>query len=278
MLAGEDMGLRCGPEAAVPLMIAAAEAFLDERSGDAPRAWRIHELENGPSRITTRLTTDLDTRSTVRRPTADPVTGSAVHHEPALPERVGVAARRAGRRVQRDGRVALEVLVPLGRLTPAQLRALADTGPTVRLTPWRTAVSLDLSPAEADRAERALSGAGLITDPASPWAGVTACTGRPGCGKALADVQADARRWVEGLTPPALAVKGTTPPIPGVEGLVPPNFGVEATAPPDPAVDGLDRIPGTPVHWAGCERRCGLPRGRVVELIATGDGYRRQPE
>ncbi|MCF6473807.1 nitrite reductase, partial [Nonomuraea sp. MG754425] len=166
----------------------------------------------------------------------------------------GPPPRRAGRTTQRDGRVALEALAPLGRLTPAQARALADTladttagtragdGPAIRFTPWRTAVCLDLTPGEADRAERALTGSGLVTDPASPWAGVTACTGRPGCAKALADVQADARRWVQGLAHPP---------------------------------DAPDRAAGTPVHWAGCERRCGLPRGPVVALIATGDGYRR---
>ncbi|GAA2901459.1 precorrin-3B synthase [Nonomuraea rubra] len=252
LLAGRDTGLTCGPESAVPLMIAAAEAFLDLRPDGAPRAWRIHELENGPARIAAHLTADPAARALKSAPPAappspEPTAGPAAEPTPQGPA-PGPAAeptaqettggRRAGRLVQRDGRVALEVLVPLGRLTPAQVRALADSGPAVRFTPWRTAVSLDLSPAGAERAERALAGAGLITDPASPWAGVTACTGRPGCAKALADVQADARRWVE----------------------------------------GLDRAPGTPVHWAGCERRCGLPRGRVVELIATADGYRRQPE
>ncbi|MGR6917517.1 precorrin-3B synthase [[Actinomadura] parvosata] len=270
LLAGCDTGLTCGPDAAVSLVIAAAEAFLDERPDDAPLAWRIQELENGPARITARLTARPDVRaltsmpitgptiqyptgdpatgSTIQRPTSDPATGPTIQRptsDPATGSAIQAATkdsahglRRAGRVVQRDGRVALEVLVPLGRLTPAQLRALAGSGPTVRFTPWRTAVLLDLSPAEADRAERALTGAGLVADPASAWAGVTACTGRPGCGKALADVQADARRWVE----------------------------------------GLDRAPETPVHWAGCERRCGLPRGRVVEVIATGDGYRRQPQ
>ncbi|TYB55974.1 precorrin-3B synthase [Nonomuraea sp. PA05] len=275
LLAGWDTGLVCSPEAAVPLMLAAAEAFLDERPDGAPLAWRIQELENGPARITARLTADPAVRalmtvpatgSTGQDPTNDPVpgptidsasgptidsaSGPTIHHptnDPATrppadrqvaPLERADAERRAGRLTQRDGRVALKVLVPLGRLTPAQLRALADSGPAVRLTPWRTAVSLDLSPEAADRAERALAEAGLVTDPASPWAGVTACTGRPGCGKALADVQADARRWVEG----------------------------QAAA------------PGTPVHWAGCERRCGVPRGQVVELIATADGYRRQPQ
>ncbi|MER5388399.1 precorrin-3B synthase [Saccharopolyspora sp. NPDC002686] len=28
-----------------------------------------------------------------------------------------------------------------------------------------------------------------------------------------------------------------------------------------------------PVHWSGCERRCGRPPGRVVEVLATGTGY-----
>jgi sulfite reductase beta subunit-like hemoprotein len=73
-----------------------------------------------------------------------------------------------------------------------------------------------------------------VTDPASPWVGVTACTGRPGCAKALSDVQEDARRWVA----------------------------------------DQENAPETPVHWAGCERRCGLPRGRVVQMVADGHGYR----
>jgi precorrin-3B synthase len=33
-------------------------------------------------------------------------------------------------------------------------------------------------------------------------------------------------------------------------------------------------VPGTlPVHWSGCGRRCGLPKGEVLDLVATGDGW-----
>ncbi|WP_212746353.1 MULTISPECIES: precorrin-3B synthase [unclassified Nonomuraea] len=232
LLAGSGCGLAARPDSAIPLMLAAAGAFLDERAsqaeGRAP-AWRIHELKDGPQRVATRL------NGLTAEPPHDP---GGLHEATSQAAPVHVRDSRAGHISQRDGRIALEALVPLGRLTPAQAVALADGGTAVRLTPWRTAVLLDLSPGEADRAASTIEEAGLVVDPASPWAGVTACTGRPGCAKSLADVQADARRWV----------------------------------------NSLDAAPPTPVHWAGCERRCGLPRGQVIQMIATEDGYQERQQ
>ncbi|MCU1621268.1 MAG: nitrite/sulfite reductase hemoprotein beta-component ferrodoxin domain protein [Frankiales bacterium] len=69
-------------------------------------------------------------------------------------------------------------LPPLGRLTSAMLRQLA-VGP-VQLTPWRTVVVPDSTELT-----------GLVTDPASPWVGVSACAG-VACAKALRDVRSDA--------------------------------------------------------------------------------------
>lgn len=114
------------------------------------------------------------------------------------------------------GRVGSSVVagVPLGRLDPATAAAL--TGDLV-VTPWRSLV-LDGPVPE-----------GLLVDPADPLARVSACTGRPGCASALADVRADA--------------------------LLRPVSGG-----------------GLPVHWSGCERRCGRPRG-AVDVVATGEGY-----
>ncbi|MBN6056553.1 precorrin-3B synthase [Nonomuraea sp. RK-328] len=292
LLAGVDPGLAVGADAAASLMVAAAEAFLDEReaAGRERAAWRIGELADGPARIASRLAgaplpagprrADPAVFPAGPRRTAPgvlpadpgranpPVVLTASRPGPggadAPPSPPAARGRRVGRVEQRDGRVALEAAAPLGRLSVAQARAIADAAADdmgeaegaldgageaegaddpatveargavpVRLTPWRTVVLLDLSPAAADRATRILAAAGLVTDPASPWVGVSACTGRPGCAKALADVQEDARRWV-------------------------------AT---------LDAPPPVPVHWAGCGRRCGLPRGRVVQMTATGDGY-----
>src|SRR5207302_793928 len=72
--------------------------------------------------------------------------------------------------------------VPLGRLTAEQAEAI---GRDVRVTPWRSLVL-----------PRPGGTAGLVTDPQSPWLGVTACAGRPGCANALSDVRADAAFYV----------------------------------------------------------------------------------
>jgi precorrin-3B synthase len=292
ILAGADSGLRVPLEAAVPALLAAAEAFLAELDAQRITAWRISELDDGPARIAARLRTrfaegspplDHDpvrvTARTHTRPGEDPppldhdpaqVTArtrtSLTSAEPVDPLRLrpvglgpvgvieqsrtstGASVRNdptgPGAGADTDRRVALGVAVPLGRLTSAQAELLADVASLgeVRLTPWRGMVLPGLAPDEVAETAARLAEAGLVTDPASPWIGVTACTGRPGCAKSLADVQADA----------ALAITG------------------EVT----PYVVDSPRTGTLPVHWAGCERRCGRPRGRVADVVATGDGYR----
>jgi precorrin-3B synthase len=137
--------------------------------------------------------------------------------------------------VQVDGRVALVAVVPLGRLSADQADLLARIADEVQLTPWRSVVVPDIAEDAVDDAAVALHRTGMVFDAASPWTRVTACAGRPGCAKSLADVRADAARAVATGTLPA---------------------------------DGARQ------HWAGCERRCGRPRGEVVDVVATGTGYR----
>ncbi|SNS98782.1 precorrin-3B synthase [Streptosporangium subroseum] len=227
-------------------------------------------------------------------------TGAPVRNDPTGP--------RAGADTGR--RVALGVAVPLGRLTSAQAELLADVASLgeVRLTPWRGMVLPGLAPDEVAGTAARLAEAGLVTDPASPWIGVTACTGRPGCAKSLADVQADAALAITsvrndptgpeagaetGIGSGARAGSETDPGIedgigagtgsrigPGAGALA--KSGSEARA--ESVVSGSGEVTpyvvdsprtGTlPVHWAGCERRCGRPRGRVADVVATGDGYR----
>ena len=223
LLAGSDTGLRTPPGSAAAVMHVAARAFLAEREAQGSGAWRLAELDRGSPRVTARVRAVLDG-------TEHPLRQGAALPDLPTPE----ATVPAGAIEGRDGQVTLATVVPLGRLSGEQAAALADVASAgageIRLTPWRGA----LIPFMLDPARKHMSTverAGLVTDPMSPWIGVTACTGRPGCGKALADVQTDAAR--------ALPLLPT----------------------------------GKAVHWAGCARRCGVPRGDVVDVVATEGGY-----
>ncbi|MEW1902082.1 cobalamin biosynthesis protein CobG [Streptomyces sp. NPDC086147] len=181
--------------------LAAARVFLSAARAAGTGAWRVRELPEGHG---------ADVRDVREALVVEEVP------EPVLPQGPPPAPGPLGP-------AALHVLAPLGRLTAAQLRALLPAD-EVRLTPWRGAVVVGAGP---DRTP-ALDAAGLITRPDSPWAGVSACTGRPGCARSLADVRADA--------------------APG--------------------------RPGLPVHYSGCERRCGHPHGDWVDVLAApGGGY-----
>ncbi|MEV4097976.1 precorrin-3B synthase [Streptosporangium saharense] len=228
LLAGADSGLRVPYGAAVTALLATAEAFLEEPGVREGRLWRIGELPGCAERIAARVGAALQASVSPVRPAPTPSSGP-----------VGVIERPGGL-------AALGITVPLGRLTSAQAALLADLARLadgeVRLTPWRGVVLPGLASDGLAEAVERLTAAGLVTDPASPWTGVTACAGRPGCAKSLADVRADATAWI--------------------------------TAGGDP-LSTVPTGPGTlPVHWAGCGRRCGRPRGRAVDVVATTTGYR----
>ncbi|WP_280722837.1 cobalamin biosynthesis protein CobG [Kitasatospora sp. MAA4] len=135
---------------------------------------------------------------------------------------------------EHDG--ALCVGLRFGRASAEQWRLLAATVDELRVTPWRGVVLPGADPARLPE----LAAAGLRTDPHSPWERATACTGSPGCAKSLADVRTEAAA------------------------------ALDATA----GLAGLPVPPLLPVHWSGCERRCGHPVGEWVDVLATGDGYR----
>ncbi|HEY6786700.1 MAG TPA: hypothetical protein VI365_05265, partial [Trebonia sp.] len=245
-------------DAIATVMLAFAEAFLDERTAhaaavpaDGPAqgapargrptqggpttggtAWRIADLPGGAERVRAVVAERLG------------LTAAALSGTPAAPalaasatRPVGIVAGPAGADGgERDGSVldggapAVVLLAPLGRLTVAQVSWLADHagGRAARVTPWRSVVLPDQADAAQVLQEAARLGFGV--DASSPWLRVTACAGQPGCASALADVQADA------LTLAA-------------------------------------RWPGRTVHVSGCARHCGRPATTEVDMTATSEGY-----
>lgn len=217
--AGHDTGLRVGAGRVAEVLVAAAHAFLAEREaqrGDGPAAWRLRELADGPARVSARLVAALGpgARPGIElphetRPGHAPAPGNAAARvEVADDGFAGADAAAAGPAdligvLAQPGSplVTVGALVPLGRLGGVPLRVLEKAARLV-VTPWRGILVTDLPDAGAANWAADLDQAGLAVAPDSPWVGVTACAGRPGCAKSLADVRADAAaatRFVPGL-------------------------------------------------------------------------------
>lgn len=148
---------------AVTVALRAAGAFVMQR-GDA---WRLSETPGGPGTIAAVLGLDMA-----------PVTRAA-----------RTRGFGPGRIEQRDGRVALTALAPLGQLWPELLRALACVSDDVRLSTRRTVTLVDLDPDAVHDTREALAAAHLVMDRASGWVGLTACAGTGRCPRAQADVR-----------------------------------------------------------------------------------------
>ncbi|MFG3286905.1 cobalamin biosynthesis protein CobG [Streptomyces sp. NPDC048111] len=230
---GEHAVVRAGADAlhvaaddAPRAALEAARAFLAAASAAGTGAWRVRELPPGHP---VDLAAALAAAGIPATPAPDLAPGTPATPAPDLatgtPATTGPAPA-PGILAGPGGTYAVLVAPVLGRLTGAQLRALPGPSGEIRATPWRGFVVPGFDERGAREKLRELGGAGFITAPDSPWAGVGACTGRPGCAKALADVRRDA--------------------LPGTGGL--------------------------PVHWSGCERRCGHPHGEWVDVTATSDG------
>ncbi|MEE1746341.1 precorrin-3B synthase [Streptomyces sp. NPDC006641] len=163
--------------------LVAAETFLDRASGTG--AWRVPDLPGGADAL----------REEVVRRLRATVPGGLTTEDRACPR--GSDGPAPGVVTGPDAATALSVGIPLGRVGPAQWRSLTDTARRrgrgeLRLTPWRGVVVPGVERRESAGLLEALAATGLVVGPDSPWSGVGACIGRPGCARSLADVRAQA--------------------------------------------------------------------------------------
>ncbi|MGY1437086.1 precorrin-3B synthase [Streptomyces reniochalinae] len=249
-----ETGVLHVPDALAPrAALAAAEAFVEVVRAYGDGAWRIDDLPPEAHGSVLRRTAERAGPDALTCPLPpSPARAAAAPPEGPVP---GLVRALGGSGAPGGHGVALSVLAPLGRLSAGQWRLLARTARhagtgELRVTPWRGVVVPGVGDEAAEGALAALGDAGLVTRPASPWRGVGACTGRPGCGKALADVRMDAAACVTAAAAPAPRA---------------------AARPADASPAGRHELP---VHWSGCARRCGRPRGDHVDVVAEAEGYR----
>jgi precorrin-3B synthase len=169
LLAGIDTGVRLALADVVPTLVEVATRFAAIRG----TSWRITELDD-----TTALLAGLHLSAP-----------AGVQWPPTVRPPVGWIE-------QRDGRIALGAGVPLGVLQARTAQFLAVIEAPLVITPWRSVLVCDLDEGTAEASLRVLAPMGLIFDENSPWLGISACTGSPGCAKSLADVRADAAEAV----------------------------------------------------------------------------------
>jgi precorrin-3B synthase len=166
-LAGRLTTARVSAAGAPASAMAAALAFLEERDAESAGAWRVAELTGGPEAVAARV-------------------GARVVRSAPDARRLGPGVLR-----QRDGRVAVTALVPLGRLDAPAIAGLAGLD-EIRLSTARTVTVPDVDPIRAGVVQRALGDLGLSLAPRSGWVGLSACAGLGRCPRARLDVRAAA--------------------------------------------------------------------------------------
>ncbi len=228
----DPLGFWIAPHDCVAVVWAIAHLYLDNLDNLAPTARRprlkaiLQAL--GHERVSECL-----------RPFSIPL---PVPPPPALPVHA-TPSRLLGLQVQSPPTLAyLGIALPLGRLTAAQGRGLADLADavgsgTLRLTPWRGLLLPDVPQDQVSRVQAQLMALQLDAQADSVWAGLIACSGTTGCAASFTDTQRDARAIARAFQ----------------------------------AQGGLDR-PFT-VHVSGCAKSCAHHSASDVTLIGTPTGY-----
>ncbi|SUS07295.1 Ferredoxin--nitrite reductase [uncultured Defluviicoccus sp.] len=97
-----------------------------------------------------------------------------------------------------DGLSYIGVVLPVGRVTTAQMRAIADIAVSlgdgdIRLTVWQNLLLSGIPDARIGEAQAAIEAAGLDWRASSVRAGLVACTGNAGCRFAASDTKRHAQ-------------------------------------------------------------------------------------
>jgi len=180
-----DLGVLIAPEQCVQVAVAIVRVFIDEGDRtDRKRARLKYVLDRmGLERFLVEVEKRL-AASLARMP--------LVECEPRPPLARGA---HVGFHAQKQPeRVYCGVALPVGKMTVAQMRAIADIAGrhgsgTIRLTPWQNLIVSDIAKTDRAAVTAALNAIGLSAEASSIRAGIVACTGNTGCKFSASDTK-----------------------------------------------------------------------------------------
>jgi ferredoxin-nitrite reductase len=184
-----DAGVLLKPAECVPMAAAVVKVFID--LGD-----RTDRRKARMKYVIDRIGLEAYMAEVRKRLAFEPLVLPAAECEPR-PPRVRHAHVGVHRQSQ-DGLFYAGVVVPMARLTAAQMRGLADLaealgGGTLRLTVWQNLLVSDIPEARLPDARKRLAALGLGWEASAVRAGLVACTGNAGCKFAASDTKRHAR-------------------------------------------------------------------------------------
>jgi ferredoxin-nitrite reductase len=188
-----DSGLMVTPEQCVPLAAAIVRVFIDEGDRTDRKKARLKYVID---RLRLDGVMNLAKKYLTFEPIAFPLEQCEPRPQTIRNAHIGVHPQK------QDGRYYIGVVLPVGKLTPEQMRRLADLSDQygsreMRLTVWQNLLIPNVQEADIQAVQSELEEMGLHWDTNNLRAGLIACTGSWACKFGLADTKATAMKIAE---------------------------------------------------------------------------------
>ncbi len=201
----KDTGVIVKPEEATAVADAVVRVFIAHGNrGDRNKArlkylldaWGLPKYIAQVEEMLGRLLTKVPAQAIAPRPEVDRLGHIGVHRQ------------------EQEGFNWIGVVFPVGKITVAQMRGLAEIAHRfgdgdIRLTVWQNLLISGVADERVAAAEAAIAGLGLATKASVMRAGLVACTGNVGCRFAASDTKRHAEaiaKWCEPRVAPDLPV------------------------------------------------------------------------
>jgi ferredoxin-nitrite reductase len=191
-----DTGLLLRPDECIPVAAAIVRVFADHGDRTDRRKARLKYLLDSWGFDKYIAETEKVLGYALRRVPLD----ECEQRTPAMDRMAHVGVHSQ----QQAGFAYVGVVLPVGRMTVAQMRGLASIADrygsgTIRLTVWQNLLISDLRDGDVGAVKSAIEAMGLHWSATNARAGLVACTGAAGCKFAMAHTKQDALRIADHL-------------------------------------------------------------------------------